>query len=178
MVEIRRFDKRLGFDCEFLESLYEESKDSDFFRRMPKDWNTEELENIEQNTNGVCYLLIVDNEFAGLLSVTNADFYYGFSADLGLVLLKKFRDFKVNGFKVAFTAMVLLCKHLFSTTRFNKLRIRILSHRDDLYNSFIKGGFEQEGYLKENIYYHGKFHDEIDMVLFRSKFEEMYGKIE
>lgn len=69
-------------------------------------------------------------------------------------------------------AMEVLLRVCFEQLNMRKARLHVFSYNDRARRSYEKCGFQAEGILRQEIYAHGRYHDDIAMGILRSEWEE------
>lgn len=170
-ITLVRYEK--GLDASLLHQLFSNKSNKEFFRRCPQDWNFQDVANFEESTKSILFSCMYGNEPMGFASFGEVD-HFGYNCHIGEVLTDDWKDRRIEDKKVSFIIAFKLCKHIFKTTIMNKIKMRVLASREDLRISLPKGGFVEEAYLKENLFFDGKFVDEVEFALTRNDFKEFY----
>lgn len=117
------------------------------------------------------YFAIMDNntgEFAGYVGARNIN-YINRNADVGIILLKKFRG---KGFyrEISF----IFYNYLFNEINLHKIYSLDVADNHIALDSDKKYGFKVEGQLKEHIWQDGKYKDAVFVSLYRKDFNKRH----
>lgn len=70
-------------------------------------------------------------------------------------------------------ALSILINFCFEEVNLNKVKLNVFSYNKKAIQCYEKIGFKTEGVLRQEIYRHGKYHDNIAMGLLRSEWEKL-----
>lgn len=70
-------------------------------------------------------------------------------------------------------AMKVLIDFLFNQANINRIQLSTYSFNQRAYKSFKKYGFKEEGRLRQRMFRHGKYHDEIIMGLLKEEYNKL-----
>lgn len=163
-------------DLDFLHYLSTEADYSEFFRRIPYNLTLDQFRNFENLTSSQAYTFFNEKGIAGYGLVSDID-PYGMSAQVGLILDKKYWDVKSGLNKVSFNCLTQLCHYLFQKSPLYKVQFCCLSSRLDLIKSLEKGGCTKDGNFKESVWYEGRYQDETYLGITREKFYKTFPEL-
>jgi|LSQX01.2.fsa_nt_gb diamine N-acetyltransferase len=151
-------------DTEFVIMLRNKINISDNFFTNPPLYDFEHvawLKNIDKND---IYLIIeYNNKKIGLINISKVD-YLNEKAEFGIVI-----DENYQGKGIAYKSSKLLINYVFDNLKINKIYLNVFSDNENAIKLYKKLGFEQEAFLREEIFKNGKFKNVIRMALFKSK---------
>lgn len=73
-------------------------------------------------------------------------------------------------------AMKVLINFLFQHTNINRIQLATYSFNERAIKSYLKCGFKEEGRLRQRVFRHGKYHDEVLMGLLREDYNKILKK--
>jgi len=132
----------------------------DYFRRLPPlpIWDTDKaLESLCTTS----WVILNDSICVGMISLGYFDQQ---SRKVEIALLME----KVENRKALyFEAVRQICDYVFNYLGYNKVYFPLLTTRKEFSKSVHEFGFRLEGYLRDNIYFEGAYHDEFIFGLTR-----------
>jgi len=138
---------------------------SEYFRRAAPvmDWAT----NIPQ-AMGLCYIIYEDTKPVGLIQLLSND-NRARSIEVAMLIDKaSCTDRRV----VSKEAYKQIAQYVFYYLDYNKIYMKILSHRDKLTRRLEAAGWQVEGHLRHSCFYKGQLVDETILGLFRADYEQ------
>jgi RimJ/RimL family protein N-acetyltransferase len=115
-----------------------------------------------------CWGVMLGHQPIGLLCLTDFD-VAARKAAMGLLIEKPFRNSEVIT-KACVEAM----RYVFEYLGYNKLYTLTLPHRTALHSRLESAGFTKEATLIANTFWRGKYWDEVQHSLLKSKYDELY----
>lgn len=92
------------------------------------------------------------------------------SAELGIFIGDK--DFRSNGY--GFEAIKLLLEYGFKYLNLHSIRLSLLAINERAHKCYLKCGFKDTGYSREEIFVNGKYYDKLHMDILENEFEGDY----
>ena len=71
-------------------------------------------------------------------------------------------------------AMSLLIKYGFNNLNLNRIGLDVFSFNERAIGSYKKLGFQEEGRIREDLFYDGEYHDAILMGLLKREFKKLH----
>jgi RimJ/RimL family protein N-acetyltransferase len=127
-------------------------ENAEFFRRMPPVglWPADTM---SWWTSG--FYIQYNEQFVGIVLLGNLDSFHR-SAELGMLI-----EPIENRREVVVAAATQLIDLFFYYMGYEKLSIKTLAHRASLHEVLGNYKFNKDGVLRSNIFFHGKYHDEV-----------------
>lgn len=141
---------------------------AEYFRRFPPQFTWSTWQTAQQYFANA-YLICEDDAPIGLVQLATWD-AQNRKAELGIMIDKELCK---NRAKAAFESSYQLAEYAFDYLGYNKLFCLVLSHRKDISRLLCTFNFKQEGMLRENVYWQGKFHDELVFGLTKDDFRRI-----
>jgi RimJ/RimL family protein N-acetyltransferase len=127
------------------------------------------IENVESSENDVAFAIITreNNEYIGNTGLHKIDFVNS-HAEFGILIGNKNYWDKGIGTEVT----KLLVDYGFGILNLNKIFLRVYNNNSRGIKCYQKAGFSQEGILRQDRYYEGKYYDTIIMSILREEWEK------
>lgn len=129
------------------------------------------FENQIQNKNNIRYIIEVENEKIGLVTITNID-WKNRKACHGIKLCSDNVRSKGYGTDTVMTIM----KYAFEELQLNKLYSTILEYNIASLNLYKKCGWTTDGILRESTFKGNKYVNEIAVSILKKEYEERFLK--
>lgn len=154
-------------DVPIIHEWAEDSEVSEYFRRFPPlcEWRLP-----EQTLAGItpAFSICENDVLVGLCQLVNHD-SNAKSIEIGLMIDKKrCTNRKLN----SASAYNQLSTYLFNHLRYNKLYMKVLTHRDKLVKRLQASGWAIEGLLRQSVYFKGEFQNEILLSVLKEDWKE------
>lgn len=109
------------------------------------------------------------NKLIGTLGLENINWIER-SAELGIFIGEK--DFRSNGYGTE--AIKLLLEYGFKYLNLHSIRLSLLAINERAHKCYLKCGFKDTGYSREEIFLNGKYYDKLHMDILENEFEGEY----
>ena len=131
------------------------------------------LENSAKNTENKSFDIIdiKDDKLIGTIGLERFD-WIARSAVLGIFIGDK--DFRNNGYGTE--AINLLIEYGFKYLNLHSIKLSLLSVNERAHKCYLKCGFKDTGYSREQIYINGRYYDKLYMDILENEFEGDYIK--
>ena len=131
------------------------------------------LENSAKNTENKSFDIIdiKDDKLIGTIGLEHFD-WIARSAVLGIFIGDK--DFRNNGYGTE--AINLLIEYGFKYLNLHSIKLSLLSVNERAHKCYLKCGFKDTGYSREQIYINGRYYDKLYMDILENEFEGDYIK--
>jgi len=136
----------------------------EYFRRYPP--SMQWINNVPA-AFASAYAIYDEDELVGVACLANVDLQSR-KAEIGVMIDSEKRAKRA---KPCVAAMKLVAEYAFDYLGLNKLYALVLPHRDDLARLLSMYGFKEEGLLRDNLFWEGRYHDEVIMGLTRSHYK-------
>lgn len=132
-----------------------------------KEW----LENIAKNTDSRVFNIVelTGNKLIGTIGLEHIN-WIGRSAVLGIFIGDK--EFRSNGYGTE--AIKLLMEYGFKYLNLHSIRLDLIAINERAHKCYIKCGFKDTGYSREEIFLNGKYYDKLHMDILENEFEGDY----
>lgn len=145
---------------------YCDKDDAEFFRRCPPTWNKEQCIDFEAQTGSQLYVIYDSDSHEPFAMCSLAHFCtYTLSCQVGIIVFNEFQRQKKDGQPYSKLAMMEVADLLFLKMIFKKMKCLFLAKRKDIVSMFEHYGFTKEGEFKDEIYFNGEWHDELEYAL-------------
>ena len=111
------------------------------------------------------YVVEQDEQAVGLCNIANLD-QHSKNAEFGIMIAPQPGP---RG-RVAKEALKQLFEYAFAYMGLNKLYCLVLPHRDEIAAMCAKNGLSTEGVLRNNLFFDGKYHDEIQYSMLSEEY--------
>lgn len=132
---------------------------------MDEQWLNKALSDI---SNKNVYLAIDElqtSEFIGIVQLSNID-WISRTADFGVNIGNRTKVGKGYGNE----CIKLFFKYVFQNLNLRKINLKVVQFNDNAIRLYKNIGFQQEGLLKQEVFYENVYHDVIQMSLFSENF--------
>lgn len=153
----------------FIHAQARRPENAEFFRRQasPNLWPKDTVSwwapcfIVERSDNGA---------MVGMASVSNID-AQNRQLDIGLFLDKELCS-PLTSKELAIDSISQLINYVFDYLQYEKVSARMLEHRSALQALLAEYGFKQEALLRNNVWFQGKFQNEVSFALLRSEWRK------
>jgi RimJ/RimL family protein N-acetyltransferase len=118
--------------------------------------------------NTYCFV-IADKEteaYIGQIDLINID-WKNRAAEIGIVI----GEGENRGKGIGSEAIHVLQEFVFNRLNMNRLQIKVHSNNTRAHRCYLKGGFKEEGRLRQSFYIHGEYFDMIILSILKSEFD-------
>ena len=150
--------------CDYIRKLANTASYCEFFRSFPPTFIWAADETVLQIFVGRAFLVCDEDEPKGLVMISRED-PQNKIVDIGVVI----EGNKRRGY-IASQAMSQLGSYYFDYKGYHKVTCHILEHRLDLAHILEKFNFQPDGVLRDNVFFKGKFHNEVIYSLLEKDF--------
>ena len=109
------------------------------------------------------FVIDVDGEFAGVLELMNIDFIHR-NCEIQIIVSEEFR-----GQKLAQKAFTRGIEYTFNMLNMHKVYLYVDVENESAVHIYTKLGFKKEGYLREQFFAEGRYHDSHMMSILKSE---------
>lgn len=134
-----------------------------------KEYLESEEKNIEKRTFNIVNL--EDNKLLGTVGLEHINWVER-SAVLGIFIGDK--DFRSHGYGAE--AIQLLLEYGFKYLNLHSIRLDLLSINERAHKCYLKCGFKDTGFSREEIFLNGKYYDKLHMDILENEFSGSYIK--
>lgn len=123
----------------------------------------EMISNLELLSN---FAIVVDDEFAGMIGFVPQTDVYRYTGELGYWIGE---DYWGKG--IVTKSLIMLINYAFDDLNYKKLIACVFGYNSGSMRVLEKAGFEREGVIKDQVFKHGKFYDEVRFGLINPNFK-------
>lgn len=132
------------------------------------------LQNMQSSQHSdICFAIVVDEKMIGNMGIHNIDWRHR-TAVTGTIIGEK----EYWGYGYGTEAKMLLLAYAFNTLNLRKIRSSVLAFNERSHRYSMKCGYKEEGRLKEQLFRHGQYWDEILLAVFKDNWLPLWEQFE
>lgn len=137
------------------------------FRYINNEVDEKWFDNYMNNrSNTVRCAIIIKNNFAGLITLSNID-HLNRTSCLHIMIKEEYQNLGVGSIVIK-----KMLKHAFYNLNLNRVELEVLYDNIRAIHVYEKNGFKKEGVRRQIVYKNGKYVDLINMSILKSEYEE------